>query len=148
MDWLPPGRMTFPAWALFSVLKLAVDFFGPDTSEWKKCGDFKLSGCLWAAADLPGPGKALKGVKIWKKARKAEKKTDDAVDAAEKAVEKCHSFTEETQVELADGGHSDIKDVKVGDKVLATDPETGRAKLARSLRRSSPTMTRTSPTSQ
>ncbi|MFD0499431.1 MULTISPECIES: polymorphic toxin-type HINT domain-containing protein [Streptomyces violaceusniger group] len=104
-----------------------MDFFGPDTSEWKKCGDFKLSGCLWAAADLPGPGKALKGVKIWKKARKAEKKADDAVDAAEKAVEKCHSFTEETQVELADGGHSDIKKIKVGDKVLATDPETGKS---------------------
>ncbi|MBP8534585.1 RHS repeat-associated core domain-containing protein [Streptomyces sp. MK37H] len=112
---------------LFSVLKLAVDFFGPDTSEWKKCGDFKLSGCLWAAADLPGPGKALKGVKIWKKARKAEKKADDAVDAAEKAVEKCHSFTGETQVELADGSHSDIEDIKVGDKVLATDPETGKS---------------------
>nr|WTB09098.1 polymorphic toxin-type HINT domain-containing protein [Streptomyces antimycoticus] len=112
---------------LFSALKLAVDFFGPDTSEWKKCGDFKLSGCLWAAADLPGPGKALKGVKIWKKARKAEKKADDTVDAAEKAVEKCHSFTEQTQVELADGGHSDIKDIKVGDKVLATDPETGKS---------------------
>ncbi|WP_344397669.1 Hint domain-containing protein, partial [Streptomyces asiaticus] len=91
------------------------------------CGDFKLSGCLWAAADLPGPGKALKGVKIWKKARKAEKKADDAVDAAEKAVEKCHSFTKETQVELADGGHSDIKKIKVGDKVLATDPETGKS---------------------
>ncbi|CAM5723049.1 hypothetical protein SANTM175S_08229 [Streptomyces antimycoticus] len=104
--------------------------FSPDASEWKKCGDFKLSGCLWAAADLPGPGKALKGVKIWKKARKAEKKADDAVDAAEKAVEKCHSFTEETQVELADGGHSDIEDIKVGDKVLAGSRNRGRARLA------------------
>ncbi|MGX9920953.1 polymorphic toxin-type HINT domain-containing protein [Streptomyces sp. NPDC002248] len=38
----------------------------------------------------------------------------------------CHSFTEGTQVELANGEKRQIQDVKVGDEVLATDPETGK----------------------
>ncbi|PWR13637.1 hypothetical protein DKT69_20140 [Micromonospora sicca] len=37
-----------------------------------------------------------------------------------------NSFDPETQVELADGSSKPIKDLSVGDKVLTTDPETGR----------------------
>ncbi|WP_411101037.1 polymorphic toxin-type HINT domain-containing protein [Streptomyces sp. x-45] len=37
-----------------------------------------------------------------------------------------HSFTPNTQVELASGKTKQIKDIKVGEKVLATDPETGK----------------------
>lgn len=40
---------------------------------------------------------------------------------------KClHSFTPDTQVELANGKTKKIKDIKDGEKVLATDPETGK----------------------
>ncbi|MFC8825154.1 Hint domain-containing protein [Streptomyces sp. NPDC057137] len=37
-----------------------------------------------------------------------------------------NSFTPETKVLLADGTTKSIKDVRVGDKVLATDPKTGK----------------------
>ncbi|WP_425413082.1 polymorphic toxin-type HINT domain-containing protein [Micromonospora citrea] len=38
-----------------------------------------------------------------------------------------NSFTGETYVLMADGGRKRIRDVRVGDKVLATDPTTGRS---------------------
>jgi hypothetical protein len=38
----------------------------------------------------------------------------------------CHSFDPDTRVVMADGTTKAIKDVKVGDKVLATDPATGK----------------------
>jgi RHS repeat-associated protein len=50
-----------------------------------------------------------------------------ATDAADEAVS-ClapHSFTGTTEVLEADGHTEAIKDVKAGDKVLATDPQTG-----------------------
>ncbi|GAA2080783.1 polymorphic toxin-type HINT domain-containing protein [Actinomadura alba] len=37
-----------------------------------------------------------------------------------------NSFTPETKVLMADGSTKPIEDVKVGDKVLATDPDTGK----------------------
>ncbi len=37
-----------------------------------------------------------------------------------------HSFTPDTEVALADGKRKRIEDVKTGDKVIATDPETGK----------------------
>ncbi|MEU7876541.1 polymorphic toxin-type HINT domain-containing protein, partial [Dactylosporangium sp. NPDC049140] len=37
------------------------------------------------------------------------------------------SFTADTKVQMADGGRKDIKDVKVGDTVLATDPRSGKS---------------------
>jgi hypothetical protein len=44
-------------------------------------------------------------------------------DAAESCL---NSFTADTPVTMANGKEEPIADVKVGDKVLATDPETGR----------------------
>ncbi|WP_339154585.1 polymorphic toxin-type HINT domain-containing protein [Streptomyces sp. F41] len=38
-----------------------------------------------------------------------------------------NSFTGETAVVMADGSHKAIKDIKVGDQVLATDPVTGES---------------------
>lgn len=46
-------------------------------------------------------------------------------DAAESCL---NSFTGDTPVKMADGTTKPIKDVKVGEKVLATDPETGETK--------------------
>ncbi|MFG2776914.1 polymorphic toxin-type HINT domain-containing protein [Streptomyces prunicolor] len=42
------------------------------------------------------------------------------------AEKPCNSFIPGTQVLMADGTTKPIEDVKTGDKVLATDPETGR----------------------
>jgi RHS repeat-associated protein len=46
---------------------------------------------------------------------------DEVIDVAGLAC----SFTGDTQVLMADGSHKPIKDVKVGDQVLAVDPDTG-----------------------
>ncbi|MBA5224554.1 hypothetical protein H1X69_24590 [Streptomyces griseoaurantiacus] len=46
--------------------------------------------------------------------------------AAKKTSGRCNSFTPNTEVELADGTTKKIKDVETGDKVVATDPETGK----------------------
>ncbi|MER5179468.1 DNRLRE domain-containing protein [Streptomyces sp. NPDC002896] len=78
-------------------------------------------------------------------ARKAANRTEDAVDAANDARKadapdapttkspdqpdpkacKTNSFLPGTQVVLADGSTADIEKLKVGDQVVATDPETG-----------------------
>ncbi|WP_157968616.1 ricin-type beta-trefoil lectin domain protein [Streptomyces geranii] len=42
--------------------------------------------------------------------------------------EATNSFTPDTRVVMADGSTKAIKDVKVGDEVMATDPETGETK--------------------
>ncbi|GAA4495101.1 hypothetical protein GCM10023191_035310 [Actinoallomurus oryzae] len=42
-----------------------------------------------------------------------------------------NSFTPDTQVLLAGGKHKAIEDIKVGDKVVATDPQSGATKLER-----------------
>lgn len=71
-------------------------------------------------------------------ARSLISKADDAeaefnaVSSEAKAVEEVgescaiNSFTPDTPVLLADGTRRPIEDVKVGDRVLTTDPETGR----------------------
>ncbi|MGW2061829.1 RHS repeat-associated core domain-containing protein [Streptomyces sp. NPDC001937] len=43
-----------------------------------------------------------------------------------RALRGCNSFTPDTAVRMADGTVKDIKKVKVGDKVLATNPKTGQ----------------------
>ncbi|MFI8187341.1 polymorphic toxin-type HINT domain-containing protein [Streptomyces sp. NPDC085946] len=52
----------------------------------------------------------------WRKSSRAARSTCDVED---------NSFTPGTKVLMADGSHKAIKDVDIGDKVLATDPETG-----------------------
>lgn len=42
-----------------------------------------------------------------------------------------HSFVPDTEVALADGKRKHIEDVKTGDKVIATDPETGKTTTRR-----------------
>jgi len=52
-----------------------------------------------------------------------------AATAGRDAAESClNSFTADTPVTMADGSKKPIKDVKVGDKVLATDPYTGETR--------------------
>jgi hypothetical protein len=54
------------------------------------------------------------------KARKKKKKDDDEEEC------ETHSFLPATTVLMADGSSKPIKDVALGDKVVATDPATGR----------------------
>lgn len=54
---------------------------------------------------------------------------DTGGTAAEDLAKSCvNSFTADTPVTMADGSTKPIKDVKVGDKVLATDPQTGETR--------------------
>jgi RHS repeat-associated protein len=71
-----------------------------------------------------GLGKKLWGsFKDWQKSRK---KADEVIEALGScAVDNPNSFTPDTRVLMADGSTKEIKDVDIGDKVLATDPETG-----------------------
>jgi hypothetical protein len=41
------------------------------------------------------------------------------------SLKACSSFIPGTKVLMADGSHKAIEDLKVGEKVLATDPQTG-----------------------
>ncbi|WP_203787542.1 polymorphic toxin-type HINT domain-containing protein [Longispora fulva] len=52
--------------------------------------------------------------------------TESTAQNAAKRLTPCqHSFAPDTQVLMADGSTQDIKDIEVGDKVKASDPETG-----------------------
>ncbi|MFW3477167.1 RHS repeat-associated core domain-containing protein [Streptomyces microflavus] len=50
-----------------------------------------------------------------------------AVPSMRKGCPSPNSFTGETTVVMADGSRKAIKDVEIGDEVLATDPETGES---------------------
>jgi RHS repeat-associated protein len=58
----------------------------------------------------------------WRKNRKEAKRLASLATQCEKP----NSFTPDTKVLMADGTTKAIKDVKIGDEVLATDPETGK----------------------
>ncbi|MFJ8085110.1 polymorphic toxin-type HINT domain-containing protein [Streptomyces sp. NPDC096205] len=91
----------------------------PDTQAWKEClTEGKWKSCAWASTDLPW----LKAAKILKINKL--KKIKDLKDA--KKLPGCNCFLAGTDVLMADGGTKDIEDIVLGDKVLATDPETGR----------------------
>lgn len=83
------------------------------------CAQGEAESCLWLAVGMIPGGKGAKVV-------------DDVADAAEagrageKAAKAACSFSGDTAVLMADGSKKPIKDIQVGDQVLATDPETGR----------------------
>ncbi|MGC9496975.1 polymorphic toxin-type HINT domain-containing protein [Streptomyces sp. WG7] len=89
-----------------------------DMAEWKKQAD---------------AAKAARKAKAEEAEATAAKKADSngdggGGDGTQSAGESCrvNSFTPETPVLTADGTKKPIKDVKPGDKVVATDPETGK----------------------
>ncbi|MFI1987698.1 Hint domain-containing protein [Actinoplanes sp. NPDC020271] len=53
-------------------------------------------------------------------------KTGAIIGAVTGGATRCHSFDPSTQVLMADGSTKKIAEVKLGDKVLATDPKTGQ----------------------
>lgn len=108
-----------------TVFKFLVSLALPDFTERKNCGSGTgVGSCLLAATDLP-IGKAAKLVPdaVLKKAADATGKWIEKAIARLKDCNKC--FLAGTDVKMADGGTKNIEDIKVGDEVLATDPETG-----------------------
>ncbi|MER5227894.1 polymorphic toxin-type HINT domain-containing protein [Streptomyces flaveus] len=87
----------------------------PDFGDWEECGaDIGVSvACASTASDIP----FFKFLKIAKL-----KKADEVAEAVGKCT-KC--FLAGTGVLMADGTTKNIEDIELGDKVLATDPETG-----------------------
>ncbi|MGW9131972.1 polymorphic toxin-type HINT domain-containing protein [Streptomyces sp. NPDC055681] len=83
------------------------------------CANGSVSGCLWTAVGLIPIGKVAKAAKLLKAGKHA-----DAVKLATTCAR--HSFVAGTEVTMADGAHKPIEKVEVGDKILATDPGTGR----------------------
>ncbi|WP_435279065.1 RHS repeat-associated core domain-containing protein [Streptomyces sp. 1222.5] len=69
--------------------------------------------------------KLLDTFKDWRKSRKEARRLSDI---AATCARKSNSFTPTTPVLMADGSTKEIADVKIGDKVLATDPKTGKTK--------------------
>ncbi|GGR69712.1 hypothetical protein GCM10010252_04730 [Streptomyces aureoverticillatus] len=98
----------------------------PDIAAWKGCGsDIGLNGnCGNALLDLP----FAKPLKFGKGVRKLAKGSEGGSDAVKKGKvpANCKCFLAGTDVLIADGKTKDIEAVKLGDKVLATDPKTGR----------------------
>ncbi|WP_436500233.1 SpvB/TcaC N-terminal domain-containing protein [Actinokineospora sp. HUAS TT18] len=103
-------------------------------------GDYVNAG-LSAASAIPGAGYAANAAKYGNKAldaAQAAKNANNAADAGKAAKAgdnapapkadspSCHSFPGATLVLMADGSHKRIDEVRIGDKVIATDPLTGQ----------------------
>ncbi|MFC7303222.1 polymorphic toxin-type HINT domain-containing protein [Streptomyces monticola] len=84
-----------------------------------QCAKGSVGGCLWTTAGLIPFGKVGRAAKLLK--------SGDRAGAAKLSI--CpvgNSFTPGTKVLMANGTTKDIEDVKIGDKVLASDPKTGK----------------------
>ncbi|GAB6903376.1 hypothetical protein JCM9957A_64680 [Kineosporia succinea] len=126
-------------WASFGkgVLSFAGEMVGAQAA--KKCfSTGGKEGCTEAKlAIMPGMGPAKKGwafgkgvgkrLKFWNKAPKPAAAGNEAAELGSKVAARCvDSFSGTTLVLMADGSRKKIQDIEVGDKVLATAPETGQ----------------------
>ncbi|GAA4206354.1 hypothetical protein GCM10022252_68350 [Streptosporangium oxazolinicum] len=102
---------------LMGPVNEVLDFFLGDA---KNCYKGDLAACAIFAANFAAPpvSAAVKAVKAAKKLGKLS----DTVSAIKKTCRS--SFLPGTKVLMADGSLKPIEEVRVGDKVLATDPET------------------------
>ncbi|MCX6405279.1 MAG: Hint domain-containing protein, partial [Propionibacteriales bacterium] len=90
----------------------------------KSCTKVLSGACAFESASIVF--KPLKFLKPLKYVDDAAEAGSDAKKAANTAVKVCaNSFTGDTLVLMADGRKKAIRDVKLGDEVMATDPETG-----------------------
>jgi RHS repeat-associated protein/uncharacterized repeat protein (TIGR01451 family) len=81
--------------------------------ELTACANGSRKDCAWFAGSLVPIGKLAQ-----------LRKLDNAAEAGRTTARSC-SFTGATVVLMADGSRMPIEDIRVGDKVIATDPETG-----------------------
>ncbi|WP_369212826.1 polymorphic toxin-type HINT domain-containing protein [Streptomyces flavofungini] len=86
--------------------------------NWKKGA--ALAKRIWGLLD-----KLSSGYSKW---RRLDKKADRLEEAAA-SCKVANSFTPGTKVLMADGSTKSIEDIDIGDKVLATDPKTGKTKV-------------------
>ncbi|MEV4078286.1 RHS repeat-associated core domain-containing protein [Nonomuraea fuscirosea] len=96
------------------VGKLAVKYGLP--WKWKKAYEIGKK-VVQKASD------AINAFKNWLKARDRLKAASNRLQAA---IRECNSFAPGTKVVLADGTSKPIEQIRTGDQVLATDPQTGK----------------------
>ncbi|MEU1880058.1 DNRLRE domain-containing protein [Streptosporangium sp. NPDC020072] len=106
-----------------SEIAALYDLFAADYVD---CAKGDGSSCAWAAVGiLAGP--LGRGAEAAVGVLRAGSKAVRAGNKMRKASKACRqSFVPGTEVLMADGTRKPIEDVKVGDEVLATDPETGK----------------------
>ncbi|MEV7908558.1 Hint domain-containing protein, partial [Streptomyces anulatus] len=108
---------------LMDPVNEVVKFFIGDAVD---CANGDLTACMFFAANFAGPV-AGAAAKILSKARKVGKVFTAFDKTLETTAKVCSrsSFLPGTKVLMADGSHKPIEEVKVGDKVLATNPKVG-----------------------
>ncbi|MFE6775286.1 polymorphic toxin-type HINT domain-containing protein [Streptomyces sp. NPDC057702] len=108
--------------SMVAFSKLAYSVLGPDAAQWLACTrDPVQLDCGTEALGVSPIGKVGKFGKTV--LGKAAKRFRSGRKAEQPKV--CHSFLPDTEVLLADGTTRPIKDVRTGDRVLVTHPETG-----------------------
>ncbi|MFI7026035.1 polymorphic toxin-type HINT domain-containing protein [Micromonospora sp. NPDC049900] len=104
------------------LLNLGLELSGYNDA--RACLGGEVSGCAWTAVGLIPVGKGKGALKLG----------DELVDLAQASHHNplnqliacgLKSFSGDTEVLMADGSTKPIRNIKVGDMVLATDPETG-----------------------
>ncbi len=120
-----------PLQAIAPVLGAASTAVGA-IETYKSCKGGKGGDCAMGILDMvPGGravGAAARGAKHAKEAVEAAKGAGKRADTPSTSPTKkgCHSFAPSTPVLMADGSQKAVGEVKVGDKVVATDPEAAR----------------------
>ncbi|MEV6419272.1 RICIN domain-containing protein [Streptomyces sp. NPDC051662] len=145
---------TFTQWEILQGLLKTYLEIGKQilVQDFLDCWHGSASGCAWAASNfIPGKalGKVVEGLNALKTAMRTGTgvreafnalkaldvdpatlaKIENTVDAYEDLVTTCtrNSFPGGTQVLMADGSRKAIRDVHVGETVLATDPRSGQS---------------------
>ncbi|MEV1064204.1 polymorphic toxin-type HINT domain-containing protein [Streptomyces sp. NPDC050263] len=103
------------------VGKLATRY-GLSIKKWNKGA--ALAKRIWGLGD-----KLISAVKDWFKFDKRAKKAEKAAEDAAEVGANCNSFVPETKVLMADGSQKSIEDIEIGDRVVATDPETSKTEV-------------------
>ncbi|MFH8408678.1 Hint domain-containing protein [Streptomyces sp. NPDC018019] len=145
IDFTKPGKIHVNGWKLTAeVLKSVATGMVQDYID---CAHGEVSGCAWAAASLAAPAiiKAIgRSVKALRDAIRAGSGIEEALasvrasginPASLAALERlaraaANCFPAGTPVAVA-GGTKKIEDLRVGDRVWAADPRTGRKRLRR-----------------
>jgi RHS repeat-associated protein len=123
------GGISIAAGAVHAGTK-AIQAYNTCNGSKGSCGDAVAEALLSTAAIVPG-GRLIKGaasgVKAMSGASKAAKGADEVAGLGTTVAKACsyNSFTADTPVLMADGTKRPIKDVELGDLVIAADPATG-----------------------
>ncbi|WP_219905402.1 polymorphic toxin-type HINT domain-containing protein [Actinopolyspora mortivallis] len=98
---------------------------------WYAAEGKKTDATLSCAAAVPGAGQGATLTKYGKRAWNAAKGLWKKLTSRRKPRCVPNSFVPGTAVLMADGSHQPIQEVDVGDRVMATDPQTGKTEPKR-----------------